>query len=290
MIAAIALSISANCQSPLLMSYQSVIRNSSGDLINNGNVGFRISILQGSISGSVVYTETHSVTTNSNGLATLNIGGGTPFLGSILGINWENGPYFIKTDTDPTGGTNYTLSGTSQLLSVPYALYAAKSGSNSPWSIDATGIFYNTGKVAIGSPTSNPANSSASLTLNGAFDHYSDNSFQTVQRFRNTSNDQEYQLNLAGSNNIDFANRSFGIYNATLNRWVMNTEGSTNNLGVGSYTYKQAIPKSRLHVFDGDVNINDIGKGIILKSANGQCWRFTASDNGSLISTSIACP
>ena len=120
----------ANAQAPARMSYQSVVRNSTGSLVVNNPVGVRISILQGSVTGTTVYVETHSKTSNANGLVTLEIGGGTVQAGSIGSIVWSAGPYFVKTETDPTGGTNYTLSGTSQLLSVPYALYAETSGSS----------------------------------------------------------------------------------------------------------------------------------------------------------------
>ncbi|MBN8643084.1 MAG: collagen-like protein [Flavobacteriales bacterium] len=116
------------------MSYQAVIRNASNALVSNANVGVKVSILQTSATGTTVYAETHQPTTNTNGLATFEIGGGTVVSGSFATINWANGPYFIKTETDPTGGTNYTISGTSQLLSVPFALYAA-SGNPGPQGI-----------------------------------------------------------------------------------------------------------------------------------------------------------
>lgn len=111
-------------QVPQKMSYQSVIRKADGSLVVNTSVRIKISILQGSATGTAVYVETQTTTTNANGLATLAIGGGTPTTGTFAGINWASGTYFIKTETDPTGGTNYAISGTSQLLSVPYALYA----------------------------------------------------------------------------------------------------------------------------------------------------------------------
>ena len=119
-------------QTPFRMSYQSVIRDEADKLVADRNVGIRISVLQGSVLGSVVFAETHAVSTNKNGLATLQIGGGTPVSGTIGGINWAIGPYFVKTETDPNGGTDYTISGTSELLSVPYALYAANGGVPGP--------------------------------------------------------------------------------------------------------------------------------------------------------------
>ena len=84
----------------------------------------QISILKGSINGTPVYVETHSPSTNDNGLVSLSIGNGTVVSGNFANIDWSDGPYFLKTETDPTNGTNYTISGTSQLQSVPYAQYA----------------------------------------------------------------------------------------------------------------------------------------------------------------------
>jgi hypothetical protein len=114
---------SSRAQSPQKMSYQAVVRNSSNLLVVNQMVGMRISILQGSESGTAVYTETQKPTTNANGLVTLDIGTGTTS-DDFSAIDWANGPYYIKTSTDLAGGTSYTISGVSQLLSVPYALYA----------------------------------------------------------------------------------------------------------------------------------------------------------------------
>jgi uncharacterized protein (TIGR02145 family) len=114
----------ANAQAPQSMSYQSVLRNSSNALLHNTLVGIKISVLQGSISGSEVYAETQVATTNVNGLLSIQIGNGTAINGTFAGINWGNGPHFIKTEADPTGGTNYTIIGTQEILSVPYALYA----------------------------------------------------------------------------------------------------------------------------------------------------------------------
>jgi hypothetical protein len=119
-------------QAPQKMSYQAVIRDATNALVANQTVGMQVSILQGSASGAAVYVETQSAATNNNGLVSIEIGGGTVTVGNFNAIDWANGPFFIKTETDPTGGTNYTITGTTQLLSVPYAFYAASSGSSIP--------------------------------------------------------------------------------------------------------------------------------------------------------------
>ncbi|HBE43204.1 MAG TPA: hypothetical protein DDW27_18780, partial [Bacteroidales bacterium] len=123
------LTLTIFAQTPLKLSYQAVIRNSSGGLVTNHAVGMRISILRGSTTGLIVYRETYSPVpqTNANGLVTVEIGSGTPSIGTFSEINWVAGPYYLQTETDPTGGTSYTITGTSQLVSVPYALFSRTS-------------------------------------------------------------------------------------------------------------------------------------------------------------------
>lgn len=118
----------AGAQAPPKMSYQAVIRDASGALVKSSAVGVKFSILKGSITGTPVYEETQTITTNTNGLISAVIGDGAIVIGTMIAIDWSSGPYFIKTETDPTGGSGYTISSTTQLLSVPYALYAEKSG------------------------------------------------------------------------------------------------------------------------------------------------------------------
>lgn len=122
--ASVFLTQQANAQAPQKMSYQSVIRNSSNVLLAGTQVGIRISVLQGSETGTAVYVETQTATTNGNGLLSIKIGTGTATTGTFAGINWAAGTYFIKTETDPAGGSNYSITGTQEMLSVPYALSA----------------------------------------------------------------------------------------------------------------------------------------------------------------------
>ena len=134
---------------PQKMSYQAVERNSSNELVANHAVGMKVSILQTSATGTVVYSETHTPTSNANGLITIAIGTGAVISGSFSGIDWSAGPYFIKTETDPAGGTSYSITSTSELLSVPYALMA-KNVQNKQWSESGSSIYFNSGKVGIG--------------------------------------------------------------------------------------------------------------------------------------------
>ncbi|MDX9749064.1 MAG: tail fiber domain-containing protein [Paludibacter sp.] len=127
-VAFVLISIISTAQTSDKMSFQAMVRNSAHQLVTNSLVGMRISILKNE---AAVFVETHVTTTNANGLLSVEIGAGSFISGVTLSeINWAEGPYFIKTETDPLGGANYTISGTSQLLNVPYALYAKKSGSN----------------------------------------------------------------------------------------------------------------------------------------------------------------
>lgn len=106
------------------MSYQAVVHNATGQLIVNQSVSLRASILQGSANGPSVFSETHNPTTNSQGLFSVELGGGVPILGMLSAVNWAAGPYFLKTEVDPNGGVDYSVVGVTQLLSVPYALFS----------------------------------------------------------------------------------------------------------------------------------------------------------------------
>ncbi len=122
-IVAFLLSAASFSQAPEKMSYQAVVRDAAGALVSDQAVGMQISILQSTATGSAVYVETHTPTSNTNGLVTVEIGTGSTS-DDFSAIDWSDGPYFVKTETDLTGGTNYTISGTSQLMSVPFALHA----------------------------------------------------------------------------------------------------------------------------------------------------------------------
>ena len=111
-------------QAPQGIPYQAVARDNAGNLIKNQNIALRFSIHDGTANGTVVFTETHAVTTDALGLFAVNIGGGTSS-GTLADVNWGSGAKFTQVELDVTGGSNYTDMGTTQMMSVPYALYAA---------------------------------------------------------------------------------------------------------------------------------------------------------------------
>ena len=127
-LAALLIAVSVFGQSPEKISYQAVVRDATNATVANQVVGMQISILQdGTLEnpGSAVYVETQTPTTNANGLLSIYIGAGTAVTGTFSGIAWSDVPHYIKIEIDPSGdNTNYTITGTTQLVSVPFALYA----------------------------------------------------------------------------------------------------------------------------------------------------------------------
>jgi hypothetical protein len=122
-----AMSFNLSAQAPQKFSYQAVVRDAAGNLVINRPVGIRFTILRGTATGIAVFAETHRPTTNNDGLASVEIGGGNALFNAMGNIDWALGPYFLKTEIDPNGATAYSIIGTNQMLSVPYALYAEKS-------------------------------------------------------------------------------------------------------------------------------------------------------------------
>ena len=128
-------------QAPQRMSYQAVVRNSSNALVTEQNVSVRLSILQGSATGASVYTETHTATTNVNGLLTVEVGGGSSSQ-NFSQIPWGQGPFYLKSEIDPEGGVNYSIESVQQLLSVPYALYAGQADNVPAFAVTPTDTGY----------------------------------------------------------------------------------------------------------------------------------------------------
>lgn len=195
LVAAICLSTYTFAQAPQKMTYQAVVRNTSNQLVTSASVGMKISVLQGSATGTVVYAETHSTATNANALATVQIGGGTLLSGDFSTIDWSNGPYFLKTETDPTGGSTYTITGTTQLLSVPYALYAETSGSSTPGPQGPQGP---QGPIGLTGPQGPAGTDAQTLSLVGSTLSISGGNSVTLSSASGNTLDQSYDQGGAG--------------------------------------------------------------------------------------------
>ncbi len=133
------LQLSLFAQAPAKFNYQSVVRNASGAVIPNQPISLRFSIHDGSTSGSIVFQQTDTIISNQFGVITVVIGGGSITFGNLNQVNWGAGEKFMQVELDIAGGTSYVDMGTTQLLSVPYALYAANAGSSTPGPQGATG-------------------------------------------------------------------------------------------------------------------------------------------------------
>lgn len=139
---------------PQFFKYQTVVRDGAGDLIQNKPVGFKMSIRSNFPFGTIVYQETHSVTTNEFGLAIFNIGQGFPIIGTFNSVNWKESVFYLETELDINDGSGFVVMGVSQMASVPFALHSETSA-DSFWEKTGNDIFYNNGKVGVGlaSPT-----------------------------------------------------------------------------------------------------------------------------------------
>ncbi len=155
--------IFAIAQAPQKINFQSILRNSLGEIVSNGSVSLRISILSGTITGTLVYSETHAKTTDAGGLISLQIGGGTVSSGVFGNINWGSTSHYIKLEADFSGGSNYVVLGTQELMSVPYALYASKTDTSAlnltsrlATKLNATDTAYLSNRINAKVPINNP--------------------------------------------------------------------------------------------------------------------------------------
>ena len=165
-------------QAPEKMSYQAIIRSQTNSLVKNTNVSLKIIVHKGAATGTKVYEETHLVKTNNNGLVSLEIGTGNILTGNFSTIAWEKGPYYIETQVDVNGGTNYSIIGVTQLLSVPYALFAktaerlvGTTSTTATTSSKAVIIPFTSSRSIAGSDINNTieCTTSATLTLTSGF-------------------------------------------------------------------------------------------------------------------------
>jgi hypothetical protein len=132
-ILALFLSYHLSAQAPGGLNYQAVVRNASGAIMPNTHVNMRLSVRESSTTGNIAYQETDTATTGPTGIFTVVIGAGNIAFGNFNTLNWALGKKFLQVEIDVTGGTNFVDMGTSQLLSVPYALFANTAGALTLW-------------------------------------------------------------------------------------------------------------------------------------------------------------
>ncbi len=303
-------------QVPQGISYQAIAINGSGNPVVSSNVGVRLSVLDNSATGTVLYTETQTKTTNPQGLFNLVIGQGTPTAGTFSTINWGTNSKFLKVEMDVAGGTNYTLVGTTQLLSVPYAMTAGTIANPG----GAISFANNSGNGDIVVYSNSEARSyngtswSSAYTLNGNIigavasnNNIVVYSNSEARSYNGTSWSSAYTLNgtiigAVTSNNtiVVYSNSEARSYNGTswssaytLNGTIIGAVASNNNIVVYSNSEARSYNGtswSSAYTFNGTI-IGGVASGdnIVIysnseaRSYNGTSWSSPSSINGTII-------
>lgn len=284
-------------QSPQAFNYQGVARDLSNNPITNRNIGLRISILQNSTIGSEVYKELHLTQTNQLGLFNIKIGLGTPVISVFKDINWSKEIHFLQIEMDENGGSNYQLIGTSQLLSVPYALHS-KTTENVD---DADADQFNEIQ------TISVENDSLRLSKSNSIPIDNLNYWKNLSQFNSEKN---YSLKTEFGELSCLINPEGVTLNFDANSDRLNTSRiwehgngldifSPNGLTIWTQFNQANNTYSQPLIIQGNGNIkingyldfsNIYGGGFIMRSDNGKCWQYKADNMGQLIATSITCP
>lgn len=286
-----------HAQAPEKMSYQAVMRNGSGQLLTNQAIAVKVSVLEGSPAGTLVYSERLTGNTNANGLISLEIGGGTVLSGVFSSINWPVGSYYLKTETDPAGGTNYTITGSSQLLSVPYAMYAKSAGGGGgSFSIPYTNTVNNAGTlfslINDGDGTSvegtNNSTTSNITAVRGIVNNVGPGGFSSGVRGINNGTGG-LGIGVYGSQN----GSGWGVYGTTPNGLGVYGNSTANGTGVYANsntgtgltaTSNNGIPAS-ISIFNNANNNNALNVSSV---GNGTVVNVTTTGNGAGVRSSTA--
>lgn len=240
-------------QAPQMMTYQAVIRDAGGSLISNSTIGFEFNILQGSPGGSQVFTETNTATTNDNGLLTYEIGSSL-----TMNVNWGNGPHFLEANIDPTGGSNYTITSTTQLLSVPYSLYAEEAA-----------LATNVVNDNVDDADSDPANELQTLSVSGVDLTLSNGNTVALPSTGNTL-DQAYDQGGAGTGRfITVDAGEVELTTATTSGIALRVE----NTNTGTAMLADATNTANtFSTIQSSTNSNSSAASAIIGNSNGAAW------------------
>lgn len=193
----VALNVSFAQAPPLAFNYSGVARNPQGNLISNTTIGIQFSILKTTALGPIQYQENHFTNTDAYGLFNLVFGSGAIQVGSMSTIDWSADNYFLQVSMDATGGTNFIIMGTTQLLSVPYSLYSKTAGSISGvipeidpvWQANSTN-YYSKTEMQIGGMSqlhfnniTNKPNTLAAFGITDAVNNFGDQVIQGIKTF-----------------------------------------------------------------------------------------------------------
>lgn len=252
---AITVSFTIFAQAPNAFNYQGIARDLTGNPILNRNIGIRVSILQGTITGTEAYKELHLISTSNTGLFNIQIGNGTPANGTIGSISWGEGPFFLKIEMDENGGSNYKLIGTNQLLSVPYALFAEKSGNSTLWSKNGNNVYYDNGNVGIGNnnPVSKLQVSNGDVMIPEGNLYFG--KFLKIGDYEANSHTSQFELN---QNSIIYGRYLNGLYgNMVLQANSTEYASSINFVTGSSLSRDNNLPALRMVIMgNGNIGIN----------------------------------
>lgn len=338
-----AVSIFSFAQAPALLNYQAVARDMAGTPLPNKTIGIKISILRNTANGPVAYAETHKPVTNQLGLFAIQIGSGTAVAGNLSSVDWGSAGHFLQLELDPNGDNAYQLVGASQLVSVPYALYAEHGG---PWKPIPNGIRYLSDACSTVSDTCNgiyikdgrliieevghaaleliadvdgyndgPVHFGIRVDENNPGLHFEDLTNASTRLFLDHSGNvgmgttsPEYPLHIKHSTDpIIKLERAKDSYSLIMDMNSIRTsqtgpdgflsfgvDGKAEDIYISSPSRFVGIgtitPKSKLQVHGGDVYIEDVASGVIMKSPNGNCWRMTVDNSGQPVFSPITCP
>ena len=255
-------SIAQSQGAPESMNYQAVIRDGSGSIVASQSVGIRIDILQGSATGTSVYQETFTTTTNAYGSIAIKIGTGTVVSGTFNTIDWGANSYFVETAVDISGGNTFSTISTTQFVSVPYALYAKNSDA---WSTNSNLNFTNN-KVSVGNTSS--SNQTYPLSVVSAHDGIVSRGIDVLR-----TDNYGYNIGVPMSFSMLNSNQEPFEFGKVLGRTENNTAGSevgglSFHVADGTGTWGQNYQQERMRIDNGMITIkseNTISSDAILR-------------------------